>query len=466
MQISILDGIYTDESSDFRSIYPRNLTPVPKDTGVSKGYLRPSDGIIEFGTGPGVDRGGINWNDIYYRVMGTKLVSIDDAGTHTVIGDVGGTTQVTLDYSFDYLAIASNGKLYLYDGTNLTQVTDVDLGLVIDVRWIDGYFMTTDGKFLVVTELNDPFSVNPLKYGSSEVDPDPVEALLKLNNEIYALNRYTIEVFDNIGGDLFPFARVESAQVNRGAIGTHACCVFIESVAFVGGGRNEAISVWLGLNGSSTKISTREIDQILGDYTEVQLFSTVCESRVYDNHQQLLVHLPDKTLAYDAVASQSSGQPVWYTLTTSVIGDGQYRAKNLVRVYNQWLCGDPTTSKHGQMTNTISSHYGNINGWDFGTIILYNEGRGLIFHELELVCLSGRVPVDIDPSIYTQFSLDGETYSMEMSVKTGKQGERNTRISWLQQGTMRNWRIQKFRGTSESHLTIARLEARIEDLNE
>jgi hypothetical protein len=71
------------------------------------------------------------------------------------------------------------------------------------VVWVDGYFMTTDGEFLVITELNNPFAVDPLKYGSSEADPDPVKSLLKLRNEVYALNRHTIEVFDNTGRRAF-----------------------------------------------------------------------------------------------------------------------------------------------------------------------------------------------------------------------------------------------------------------------
>jgi hypothetical protein len=101
-------------------------------------------------------------------------------------------------------------------GSTLVQVTDPDLGVVLDVVWVDGYFMTTDGEFLVVTELVDPTQVNPLKYGSSEVDPDPVVALLKLRNEVYALNRNTIEVFDNVGGLLFPFQRIDGAQIQKG----------------------------------------------------------------------------------------------------------------------------------------------------------------------------------------------------------------------------------------------------------
>ena len=116
VQIPILNGIFTDQDSDFRVSYPRNLIPVPVNQGISNGYLRPADGIVEFSSNaPGIDRGGINWDGILYRVMGTKFVSISETGDITVIGDVGGNGQVTLDYSFDFLGISSNNKLFLYD---------------------------------------------------------------------------------------------------------------------------------------------------------------------------------------------------------------------------------------------------------------------------------------------------------------------------------------------------------------
>ena len=109
--------------------------------------------------------------------------------------------------------------------------------MVVDVRWIDGYFLITDGENLIVTELNDPTQINPIKYGSSEVDPDPIQAILKLRNEAWAINRNTIEVFDNVGGQYFPYQRIDGAHITKGTIGTHACCVFMDSVAFLGNGR-------------------------------------------------------------------------------------------------------------------------------------------------------------------------------------------------------------------------------------
>ena len=465
VQIPILNGIFTDNGPDFRTSYPVNLVPVPKSNGISQGFLRPSDGIVANGTGPGTDRGGINWNGVCYRVMGSQFCSVAANGTVNVIADVGDNgLDVSMDYSFDLLAIASNDRLYYYDGTTVTQVTDPDLGVVIDVVWVDGYFMTTDGEFLVVTELNNPFAVNPLKYGSSEADPDPITGLLKLRNEVYALNRNTIEVFDNVGGDLFPFQRIEGAQIEKGSMGTHACCIYMETCAFLGSGWNEAPGVYLGVNANANKISTQEIDEILLGYTEAELALANVEARNDRAHQHLYIHLPDRTLVFDSAASKELDQPVWFTLTSSIVGFSKYRAQNFVWCYDYWLCGDPTTNNVGYLVKDISTQYGNTVRWEFGTTIVYNEGRGAIIQQLELVGLTGSVALGTDPTINTSYSTDGITWSQQKFISAGKTGDRAKRLVWFQQGWMRNWRIQRFQGTSDAHMSFARLEAAIEPL--
>lgn len=467
MKIPILNGIFADEDADFRTSYPRNYVPVPKQTGINDGYLRPADGLVQFDTTtpPGIDRGGFNWNGVLYRVLGTSFCRVDANGVITVLGDVGAGGPVTMDPSFDRLGISSGGRLYYWDTVTLDQVTDPDLGVVIDFIWVDGYFMTTDGTNLIVTELADPFAVNPLKYGSSEADPDPILGILKLKNEPYALNRYTIEVFDNIGGSGFPFSRIEGAQIQRGAVGTYAACVFMDAIAFLGSGRNEAPAVWLGVNSQTAKLSTREIDQVLQTYSDDQLALAIVEARVDKGHMHLYIHLPDQTLVYDGAASVVVKEPVWFSLTTSLVGLGQYLARNFIWCYNRWVVGDPTTARLGETNDAISSHYEELNGWDFGTLVVYNEGRGMIVHELELVALPGRVALGDAPVVWTASSVDGETWSQEHPCGAGEQGDRTKRIHWLGQGVVNNWRIQRFRGTSDCHVAFARLEARIEGLN-
>jgi hypothetical protein len=465
MQIPILNGIFADESGDFRTSYPVNMVPVPKATGISAGYLRPADGIIAFGAGPGIDRGGINWRGICYRVMGIKLVKVEANGKVTVLGEVGGAGQCSFDYSFDRLAITSSLKLFYYDGLNLIKVVDPDLGPVLSVMWIDGYFACTDGSYIVVTELSDPMQVSPLKYGSSEVDPDPIVALRKTHNELVAVNRYSIEFFQNAGGSLFPFQRISGANISKGCIGTHAVCVMQDSLVFIGSGRNEGLAVYAGGNATALKISTREIDQLLLNYSEAELSLVLLEARVQKGHQHLYMHLPDRTLVYDVEASKILQEPVWFALTSSLIGFAKYRARNFVYVYDAWICGDTLQAQCGKLTVEVSSHYGTDVRWEFGTMVVYNGSRSAVVHELELVCLTGHVALGKDPTVSTSYSLDGETWSQAVSIRAGKLGERLNRLVWLQQGLLGMWRIQRFTGDSQTFLSCARLEAQLEALS-
>jgi hypothetical protein len=467
MQIPILNGIYSDFNANLRISYPKNMFPVPKNSGVSEGYLRPAYGIVPWNTNcSGICRGAINWNGTLYRVMGEYLVRYDKLGVETVIGSVGAdNTPVTMDYSFDRLAIASASKFYYYDGVTLTQVTDPDLGIVKDFIWVDGYFMTTDGEFLVITELNNPEQVDPLKYGSSEVDPDPIVAIKKLINEPYAINRYSIESFDNVGGSGFPFRRIDGAKINRGAIGTHACCIYgSDSIAFLGGGRNESTAIWLAAGGSSAKLSTHEIDIIISQYSEEVLSQVELESVYDNNHLFLLIHLPDKTLVYDQSASSTIGEPAWHILSSTAFGENKYRARHFTRYYNKWIVGDTESNSIGYIDKSISTHWGEDIGWEFSTVILYNMNNSAIFHSLELTALTGRSEYGINPVIWTSYSKDGLTWSQERPIQVGKRGNYDKRIIWFNQGVLDTMRIQKFRGLSDSFLSILRLEANLEAL--
>ena len=473
MQIQILSGIYADATPELRTAYPVNMVPVPKTSGISNGFLRPGDGIVANGTGPGTDRGGINWNSICYRVMGTKLVTVASDGAVTILGDVGGPVNslVTFDYSFELLGIASGGRFYYWNPSlgTLTQNTGFDVlivpfGPIIDICWVDGKWLVTDGVYIAETTIGDPLVANPLGYDSSDIDPDPVVALLKLRNEIYALNRNTIEVFDNVGGEFFGFARIDGAQIQKGVIGTFGCCVYLERIAFLGGGRNEAPSIYVGGNATTQKISTQEIDELLLNYTEAQLATVKLEARNDKSHQHLYVHLPDRTMVYDAAASEALGEQVWFTLTTTVVGFSQYRARNLVWAYDKWLVGDPQSSAIGYLVQDTGHHWGQQVRWEFGTAIAYNEGNGAIFNRLELVSLTGSVALGKNPQISTSYSTDGRAWSQSRSISVGTIGNTSKRLAWFQQGHMRNWRIQRFQGDSDAHVSFVRLEAQIEPL--
>jgi hypothetical protein len=463
MKIPILAGIYVDGDPAVRVAYPVNMIPVPGQEGIDDGSLRPAEGIDAFTTGSGDDRGAMLWNGVHYRASGTDLVSISSLGAVTVLGTLPGTEQVRMDFGFDRLGIAANGVLYYWDGLLFTFVNDPAIGTVNDVVWVDGYWMVTDGTYIVVTDLLDPYTANPLNYESTD-SPDPILALLKVQNEVHVISRHMIDVFKNIGGSAFPFERIQSAHISKGTVGAKAACVFGNTVAFVGNGRNEAPGVYLGRNAQTVKISTREIDNLLLEYTTANLALTKLETIVDRGSQFLYVHLTDRTLVYEASASEAAQSPVWCILTSSLSGFSQYRAQNIVRVDDVWYVGDPQTSAIGKLVKNDSKHWASDVRWEFSTPMLRSGGKGAIMHSLELVALTGSVPTGTDPMVSTSYSVDGRNWSQSKAIKSGQRGDGTKRLMWWQQGMWRNWRIQRFQGDSGSRLSALQIEAQVEPL--
>lgn len=466
MQIPIVSGVYSDVTADYRTSYPLNLIPVPKLNGIANGYLKKADGIrLLCDVGDGQDRGGINWGGVCYRVVGNNLYQINANGSFYAIGVIDGNNPVTFAYSFERLAICGGDRLYYYTNGRLEQVISERLGDVKDVVWIDGYFVTTDGEYIVQTELKDPTQVSPLKYGSSEIDPDNITGLLKVRNELVVFNRYTIEVFDNVGGMGFAFARIDGAMIPKGLVSQSGKCLFAGSFAFVGGAKNEPCSVYLGANGGVQKIATREIERILSQYSEDDLSSVVLEAREYDMHEHLYLHLPNATFVYDFAGSQVTQIPIWFELSSSTNGQGAYRGIHHVWAYNRWVVGDRFDGRIGVLDGRLSSHYGQAVTWRIDTTFIYNGGIAGQIKAVELVGLTGRCVDNSDPQVFLSWTKDGVNWSNERLHRQGLRGQYTHRILWLRAvGLFRQMVGLRFRGCDDSLASFSAVEIDIEPL--
>jgi hypothetical protein len=460
MRIPIVSGIVADNSAEFLQSYPTNLEVVPTDNKIAAAQFRGTSGALSIATGPGTDRGGINWNGSHYRVMGTKLCTVVP-GTVTILGDVGGSGPVTLDYSFSDLIIRSGTSLFYYNPSDgLRQVTDPDLGPVVDCMWIDGYTMTTDGTYVIVTDLNNPMSVQPLKYGSAEADPDSITSLIKVRDEPYIVGRNTIEVMQNVGGNGFPFTSVKGAMIPIGCVGPMAKCLFADSFAFCGSARNEALGIYIAGNGSANRISTRAIDDELAKVADPS--QIVLESRTYRQERRLFVHLLDKSLVFQLDGSKQVEQEVWY-IAQSGVGN-PYRLRNMVEINGKLYVGDTQSSAIGELTDEVSTHFGENAQWQFDVGPVYNGSKGGIVSSLELVGLPGRAPFGSEGSIWLSMTRDGQTFSTERSIPPGKAGETRKRLQWRPRLNFRSWIGFRFRGLGAFMPGFAGLEAEIAPL--
>lgn len=466
MQIPIYGGIYVDAVSDFRTAYPVNLSPVPKKTGFSDGYLRTVEGVAARGALPGRHRGGIEWNGVEYRAAGSKLVAIDAAGVATVLGDIGDNGKdAVFTFSFDRLGIASNGILWYYQTTTglLTFVADPDIGVVNWALWIDGYFAVTDGTTIAVTELTDPYLVNPLKYGSAEASPDAINSLLRISGQLVAVGRLTCEFFQNIGGNLFPFQRLPNALVERGSVGAYATALYNQTFAFVGNGVNEAPNVYMAGPGTTAQIGTREIATLLAEESPANLATIKVETRVDKSAQWLYVHLATKTLVYDISATVEFQRPIWFILNSGNAGELPYRCRDFVRVYGKWTCGDRQENQTGEIVSNTTRQFNVKVPWQFDTSFGFNQGFGSIFHQVELAHRPGAAG---DPAIiWHQYTDNGQEYSMLRQAAPTVAGQTNVRAVWFGCGLMRSQRVLRFRGLNDAPDSFAALVANVEALS-
>jgi len=460
--VNFIQGDAKGDETDFRDALPINMTAVLKPILGASGYMLQWPGLDEFATVAGVTRGGI-YNERqskHFRVSGESLQEIDENGNVTTLGTVFGADTVSLPYSFNTQAIIALGRMYLYNtGSGFVEVTDPDLGNPIDGVWINGYYFMTDGDFLFHTDITDETAIDPLKFATSEFSPDPTLGIGKTqDNKAIAFNRYTTEYFVDAASENFAFTRIESRALKIGIVGTHAKAELNDKWYIMGGKKETAVGVYaLGI-GSSAKISSREVDKIIGLYDESRLSTCVVEAYSEDDYSFLIVHLPDYTLIFNEKAAQKIGvEKAWSVLTSYIRPeDGtEWRAKHGVfepRI-GKWVFGDKVEGKLAILDETLSTHYGSMAEWVLFTPFFYLNGQSV--DEFEVETVPGFTATD-DATVFLSMTYDGVHHGMEVTMQYGGPSEYGQRFILRALGHVSDWAAIKLRGVSRSRMAFAR----------
>ncbi len=226
----------------------------------------------------------------------------------------------------------------------------------------------------------------------------------------------------------------------------------------VGGGVNEAVGVYIAGPGRAFKISTTAIDDMFDGMTEEQLYQIQAETRVDSDENRLLIHLPTQTLVYYSRASAAVKEPVWAIFASGIEFDQAYLPRSAILAYGQWIVGDKN-GRIGVYDDAVSTQFGAVAGWQFDTLLLYNESKWAILGEIELVGSPGR-----NSNIFFSCTIDGETWGQETQINGGSTGQRDTRMVLRPRRRFSNWMGLRFRGADEGTSSFNRLEADIEAL--
>ena len=455
------DKIANGYETDYRDALPVNFYAVNRDILGAKGYLLDYPGISSLGTGQGVDRGGI-YNERFedqYRVSGSSLIKVSASGAVTVLGTIPGTGQARMEsfYSFNTQGIIADGNMYLYSSSSgFNQVTDSDLGDPLDGVWVNGYYFLTDGEYIYHTDLDDETSIDPLKFATAEFMPDPSIGLSKTqDNKVMVWGRYTLEYFQDIANTDFAFTRIETRAQKIGIVATHAKCETKGMWYIAGGHKNEAVGIHAVTLGESTKISTREIDKILKQYTEPQLSDIRMESRTEDDTTFVLVHLPNECLCFNENIASSIGlNYAWSILKTDISGDNPYRAINGVMDARsaKWVYGDKRDNKIGILDNDVCTHYGdNVEGILYTPLVNLET---LSINELKIETIPGHTAEE-GAKVAISHTSDGVTYGMEEWLEYGDPKDYGKRFIARQLGYIEDWVGFKIRKVSGARMAFA-----------
>lgn len=188
--------------------------------------VRDAFGLTDFAVSNG-DEGRSNLfvnSDFMYFVSGTQAFRVDEFGTVTTLGDVGGSGRSRIfsngvpgDNQIIILNGAGLGYVYT-DANGLVQVTDPDFlatlhGDILDER---GIFARRDTNEFFLSDLSDLTAYNPLSFGSAEQNPDNMVGVIALKSAAWMINERSIEYWQGTSDDVLPLRVVKGATKNRG----------------------------------------------------------------------------------------------------------------------------------------------------------------------------------------------------------------------------------------------------------
>lgn len=392
-------------------------------------------------------RGFLEVNGVAFAVIGTQLVTFDNTGTLTVIGNVSGTERVYMARnnkkpSPDMVLVSENGA-FIFTSTTITAYGDPDLPQPIGVTFQDGYFIfpIADGR-VFASALNDT-PVNALAVVTAESKPDGMYRAIPWDNQLLFFGPNSMEVWVDTANapPAFPYSR--STAKSRGL-------VWPSAIAGHENGFGSAALCWVA------------------DHNRVVRLQPGYEAEDVSppDLDRLIERVTDKS-TLDASVYVSGGVPRWVlssptwtwelNLNTMRWNERQsfqlsrWTAACSVYAFGKWLVGDIRSGNIYAVNQRTKKEGANP--------LRYRVESGLVgdFPNRERVAradfdfatgvgdAAAVDPDETDPVAEFSYSDDGgSTWSLPQQVPLGQQGKPATRITLTRQGSAgprgRRWR--------------------------
>ena len=421
--------------------------------------LQMTPGAKSWSTGSGDDRGMAVFRGELYKVTDTTLYRIGRDGSQTSIGAIVGQARAYFATDQNVLVIVSAGRVYSFDGTTLTEVSDPDQESPDYVTYLNNQCLYDGtGNRFAVSDAGDLTAVDGLNYASAESDGDELIRPYAFNQLVYLMGEKTIETWWNSGVGDPPFDRVQGGiiQVGLGAGGSLA--------------NNDSFMYFLGddlivyqlISSQVAEVSTIAMADAFSGYSTTDDALGFC----FTFQKQKFYFLAFPTEGVTWLYNETSNQ--WSQMTSGV-DEGAHVATSYASCYGKHLIADG----------------GNVHEWDLDTFTDNSEvivrerstgnlsadllggryaGLPVTWNWIELI-LDSKATVTgqgSDPELMLEFSDDGGyTWSSERKLKLGRVGDYIWSVKAEQLGQSVQ-RVYRFRVSDSIGCTLQRASADVE----
>ncbi len=218
--------------------------PIPADTGkpVRAALIPPPGRVQRVDLGAEIQgifcEAGVR-NGALFAVAGGTLYSISSSWVATPIGEIGGTGDAVFAGLRDNLYVARAEKPWRWNGSALTQVSDVDAPnatslLVLSQRLV----AAEDGADTYYwSDVLDGTAWEALGFATAEQRPDEIRRMLRLSGQILALGAASIEIIRATTSTSLPFANItgQSIDETEGLLSTKSFAIRGDKLFIIGG---------------------------------------------------------------------------------------------------------------------------------------------------------------------------------------------------------------------------------------
>jgi len=423
---------YQDRSRPLSSQTTRMFYHEVVESGKDQFVLKSFPGLKLFGSAVGSnDRGQTQMALTGFRVLDTTLYSVSSTGVHTSLGSIPGIGRCIFANDGINLFIVSDLKVFQWDGTTVTEVTNVNITGSKSVAFFNNQFAYTKDTLTIISDVGDGSTASGLNAVGAESLPDDLVRDYWFDQVLYRFGTRSVELWYNSGVGSPPIARIEGGIFSVGTAAIHSIANTKDALYWLGSDRR----IYKTKGGVEDIVSSSAISHAIEGYDTVD--DCFVSEWVLEGKAFLSFTFPSEDRTWGFV--EELGVNGWFELSSGTDG-GRFQADSFVNVYGKTLFGDLGTGKLFEL---------DIDTFDLGGDVLQRRrimtsingktlgqpGKRVEMSRFELILETGVGLVSgqgVDPLIMIEASYDGgKSFELGTWMRIGRLGETDIRAEWF-----------------------------------